>query len=151
MAPLFKLLHIVGAVIWLGGMFFAWVCLRPVTAKQLEPAARLKLWASVLARFFPWVWVSVLAILFSGLVTLLRVGFQQAPLFWHVMLLLGLVMTAIFIYVFAVPYPALKRAVAEQNWAAGGKALGQLRQLVGVNLGLGFVTILVATMGRLVA
>ena len=151
MHPLFKLLHIAGVAVWVGGMFFAWMCLRPVAAKQLDPPTRLALWASVFARFFPWVWVSVLAILLSGLVTLLSVGFPQAPRFWHVMLLLGLVMTTIFVYVFVVPYPALKRAVAEQNWPAGGKALGQIRQLVGVNLSLGLVTIVVATLGRLLA
>lgn len=151
MHPLFKLLHIAGVTVWVGGMFFAWMCLRPVAAKQLEPPTRLALWASVFARFFPWVWVAVLAILLSGLVTLMSVGFAQAPRYWHVMLLLGLVMTAIFVYVFVVPYPALKRAVAEQNWPAGGKALGQIRQLVGVNLSLGLVTIVVATLGRLLA
>ena len=34
-------LHVLAAVIWVGGMFFAWIVLRPVAASQLEPPARL--------------------------------------------------------------------------------------------------------------
>ena len=39
--------HTLSAVVWVGGMFFAWMCLRPVAAQQLEPPARLRLWAAV--------------------------------------------------------------------------------------------------------
>jgi uncharacterized membrane protein len=66
------------------------------------------------------------------------------------MLLLGLVMSAIFVYVFAVPYSRLRVAVAGQNWADGGKALGQIRRLIGTNLILGFATMAIATLGRLI-
>ena len=34
-----------------GGMFFAYVCLRPVAASLLEPPARLKLWSGSLSAF----------------------------------------------------------------------------------------------------
>jgi uncharacterized membrane protein len=51
--------------------------------------------------------------------------------------------------VFFSPYQKLKRAVAEQNWKAGGAALGQIRQLIGVNLGLGLLTIAVVFAGRM--
>jgi uncharacterized membrane protein len=149
MHPLFKLLHIAGVLVWVGGMFFAWMCWRPVAAQQLEPPARLRLWAAVFARFFPWVWVAVAAILASGLWTLLQVGMRQAPWYWHLMLTLGLVMSGIFVYVVAVPYARLRAAVAAQNWPAGGQALGRIRQLVGLNLLLGFATVAVATLGRL--
>ena len=33
-------LHILGAVIWVGGMFFAYMALRPVAAALLEPPQR---------------------------------------------------------------------------------------------------------------
>lgn len=149
MHPIFKFLHLAGVVVWVGGMFFAWMCLRPVAAANLEPPARLKLWAGVFARFFPWVWGSVLAILLSGTWFMLVIGFEQSPLHWQVMLWFGWVMSAIFVYVFMVPYSKLKEAVAGQNWADGGKALGRIRQLIGTNLILGCVTIAVATLGRL--
>ena len=130
-------------------MFFAWMCLRPVAATNLEPPERLQLWNGVFARFFPWVWASVAAILASGLVTMVAIGMKQSAPHWHVMLLLGLVMSVIFVYVFAVPYARLRAAVAAQNWPAGAKALGQIRQLIAVNLALGLITIAVATLGRL--
>ena len=149
MHPIFLFLHLAGVVLWVGGMFFAWMCLRPVAAVQLEPPARLKLWAGVFARFFPWVWGAVLTILLSGLVPLLAIGMKRAPMHWHLMLLLGLTMSAIFIYVFAVPYAKLKTVIAQQDWPAGGSALGQIRQLIGTNLVLGFSTIAVASLGRL--
>ena len=58
-------LHILGAVVWVGGMFAAYVCLRPA-AGALEPPQRLELWRAFFAKFFPWVWVSVLLLLVSG-------------------------------------------------------------------------------------
>lgn len=148
MQPIFKFVHLFGVVVWVGGMFFAWMCLRPVAAANLEPPARLKLWADIFARFFPWVWGCVLGVSLSGSAALVAIGMRQAPPHWHVMLLLGLIMSAIFVYVYMVPYGRLKLAVTGQNWPAGAKALGQIRQLIGTNLILGLTTIAVATMGR---
>lgn len=149
MHPIFLFLHLVGVVLWVGGMFFAWMCLRPVAAVQLEPAVRLRLWAAVFARFFPWVWAAVVTILFSGLPPFVATGMKQAPSHWLLMLLLGLVMSTIFIFIFVVPYRKLKAAVANQDWPAGAVALGRIRQLIGTNLVLGFATITVASLGRL--
>ncbi len=151
MHPLFKFLHLASVVLWVGGMFFAWMCLRPVAAANLEPPQRLKLWVDVFARFFPWVWGAVVAILLSGIWTLIDVGMRTAPWYWHTMLMLGLIMSAIFVYVFMVPYARLKGAVDAQNWPGGGKALGRIRTLIAFNLALGFVTIAVASLGRLLA
>ncbi|MBN9426061.1 MAG: hypothetical protein J0H09_06095, partial [Burkholderiales bacterium] len=60
------LLHIVAVAIWVGGMFFAYVCLRPVAAELLEPPQRLRLWRGVFRRFFAWVWGAVLLMAASG-------------------------------------------------------------------------------------
>ena len=105
--PLLLFLHVAGVVVWVGGMFFAYVCLRPEAASQLEPPPRLRLWRGVLARFFTWVWVAVAAVLASGLALLLRIGFAAAPLYQHLMFLMGLVMIAIYVFVYFVPYAAL--------------------------------------------
>jgi uncharacterized membrane protein len=150
MHPIFLFLHLAGVSLWVGGMFFAWVCLRPVAAAQLQPPARLSLWSAVFARFFPWVWAAVAAILSSGLATLLFVGMKHAPLHWHLMLLLGIIMSGIFVYVYLAPYQKLKAAVVVQDWPAGGVALARIRQLIGTNLVLGVVTIAVASLGRLI-
>jgi uncharacterized membrane protein len=143
------MLHIGSAAIWVGGMFFAYQCLRPVAAQLLAPPERLLLWQAVLARFFAWVWVAVVLIPVSGLATLLNIGMRNAPLHWHLMLLTGTLMIAIFLGVYFLPYRALTHAVGRQDWAAGGAALARIRQLVGVNLLLGLLTIAIATAGRL--
>lgn len=146
--PIF--LHVLGVVVWVGGMFFAYVCLRPVAAQSLEPPQRLRLWDGSFRRFFPWVWASVAVILASGLYMIwLMGGFGAAPLYVHAMFGIGLAMMLIFFHVYFAPYRRLQRAVAAQDWKAGGAALAQIRKLVGTNLTLGIITITVATLGPL--
>lgn len=142
-------LHLLGVTVWVGGMFFAYMALRPAAAQLLEPPQRLPLWAGTFSRFFPWVWVSVLFILVSGLgLIMLRGGFAGLPLYIHAMFTLGLVMMLIFTHVFFAPYRRLKRFVAAQDWKAAGAALAQVRVLIAVNLSIGLLTILIATVGR---
>lgn len=147
------MLHLLGIVIWVGGMFFAHQILRPVAADLLEPPLRLPLWVGVFKRFFPWVWVSVALVLVSGLLMMKVMGGMGngLPLYVHAMLGTGTVMMGIFAYVFFVPYASLKRAVVNQDWKAGGAALANIRQLVGINLLLGLVTIVLATAGAMLA
>jgi uncharacterized membrane protein len=147
------LLHVIAVVIWVGGMFFAHQCLRPVAASQLEPPARLTLWVGVFGRFFPWVWVAIAVVLITGFWLIFGVfgGFKGVGLYVHAMLGLGLVMMAIFLHVFFAPYRRLKRAVAAQDWPAGGKSLAQIRMLVGINTVLGLLTIATASGGRYLA
>ena len=45
-------LHILSAVIWVGGMFAAYMCLRPA-AGLLETSQRLGLWRRFFQKFFP--------------------------------------------------------------------------------------------------
>lgn len=150
MHPILLFLHLTSVAVWVGGMFFAWVCLRPVAAVQLQPPSRLSLWLAVFARFFPWVWGAVVTILATGFATLFLVGMKHAPLHWHLMLLLGLIMCGIFVYVFLAPYQKLRAAVTAQDLSAGVAALGRIRQLIGANLILGLVTIAVSSIGRLI-
>ncbi len=138
--------HLLGVIVWVGGMAFAYLCLRPA-AMSLEPPARLTLWSDVFSQFFPLVWISVVAIVGSGIAMLLRVGFANAPQAWHVMFAVGLVMTGIFVYVWSVPWRRLRNAVEQQQWPQGALALGRIRQGVAVNLLLGTVNVAVATIG----
>lgn len=149
MRELLLFLHVAGVVLWVGGMFFAHQCLRPVAVSVLEPPARLRLWRGVFARFFPWVWIAVVTLVAAGLGMFAEVGMVGAPLHWHLMMMLGFAMAAIFVFVYFSPYQALIRAVEAEAWPAGGAALGRIRQLVGINLVLGIATIATATLGRL--
>lgn len=143
-------LHVLAVVIWVGGMLFAHMSLRPVAASVLEPPQRLTLWAGVFGRFFPMVWGSILAILASGYWMLLGPfgGFGNAPVFIHIMNGLGIIMILIFIHVYFAPYQRLRKAVAEQRWPDGAQALAQIRQLVGINMSIGALTIVIAAGGK---
>jgi len=141
-------LHVSSVVIWVGGMFFAYLALRPVAASVLEPPQRLTLWSGVFGKFFPWVWGSVVLILLSGLDMLMRLGGAAAPHYALTMLVLGVAMMLIYAHVFFAPYKKLKQAVGRQDWKAGGAALAQIRRLIGINLTLGLVTTAVVFVGR---
>jgi uncharacterized membrane protein len=142
-----KFLHILGFTVWIGGMFFAYMVLRPIAAARLEPAQRLPLWEGIFGKFFFWVWLSVALILMSGLYMMAQIG--KPPVYVSAMFILGISMMLIFTHVFFAPYRRLKRAVAAQDWKAGSAALAQIRLLVGVNLCLGLVTIAIGALGRL--
>lgn len=141
-------LHLTAVAIWVGGMFFAYMALRPAASK-LEPALRLPLWGASLSHFFRWVWLSVVLILFTGLHMFFTLGgFIGAPRRVHIMFGLGVLMMLIFGHVYFSPYRRLKRYVALKDWPQAGAALNQIRRLVATNLLIGMVIIAVATLGR---
>jgi uncharacterized membrane protein len=144
------LLHILSVVIWVGGMFFAYMALRPAAAQTLEPPQRLPLWAATFQRFFPWVWLSVFTLLGSGFYLIASFG-GFAAVGWHVhaMLTLGVFMMLIFGHVYFAGFSRLKRGVTAQDWKAAGAALANIRILIGINLSLGIITIFVAILGKL--
>ncbi len=139
---LLYLVHVLATVVWVGGMFFAHQCLRPVVLAQLDGPQRLRLWNGVFGRFFPWVWVSVVLLIASGqwLVKTFG-GFAAVPVHVHVMTGIGYLMAVIFAFIFFVPYGRLRRAVAAQDWKAGAAAQDLIRRLVGTNLVLGLANV----------
>lgn len=142
------LFHLLGAVVWIGGMFFAYLALRPAAAMVLEAPQRLPLWRETLRRFFPWVWVSIIALFVSGTHMLTSAfGFRAVPSYVVAMIAIATVMTVIFAYVYFQSFAALNRAVDIKDWRAGGAALNRIRQLVATNLVLGLATVAVAVMG----
>lgn len=144
------ILHVLSVVIWVGGMFFAYMCLRPIAASQLEPPVRLQLWVGVFGKFFPFVWIAVILLPLTGYIMISNLydGMGNAPLYVHIMNGLGSLMIFVYLHVFFAPYQRLKRAVAAQDWPTGGKALAQIRMLVGINTTLGLLTALIASGGR---
>ncbi|HEC58316.1 hypothetical protein LCGC14_2370460 [marine sediment metagenome] len=143
-------LHLLSSVIWVGGMFFAYMALRPVASSLLETPVRLTLWSQVLQRFFPWVWASIIILLASGLWMIIKHfgGMAAVGVHIHIMLTLGLVMMLMFMHIVFSPYKKLQRAVDANQWEAGGKALNQIRKLIAINLSLGLIVIIVASAGR---
>ncbi|MCU1758186.1 DUF2269 family protein [Pseudomonas sp. 14P_8.1_Bac3] len=139
-------LHVLSALVWVGGMFFAWMVLRPAAMKALEGPARLNLWVEVFQGFFRWVWVAVVLLPISGvgMIHLQYSGFETAPRYVQVMMGLYVVMTALFIRIQALLLPELRAAVAAQDWPVGAAVLGKIRKLVGINLIVGLVLVAIA-------
>jgi uncharacterized membrane protein len=145
---LFKLIHLLSVIIWVGGMFFAYMVLRPAAVDVLQPPERLRLWDNVFNRFFNWVWGAIGLILATGFYMIYQYGgMAHVPVYVHIMLLLGLVMTAIYCYVFFACYVPFNLHVAKERWKEAGEILGKIRKLVGVNLTLGLITVSVAVIG----
>ena len=139
-------LHVLAALILVGGMFFAWMILRPASVAALEGPARLKLWVEVFPRFFVWVWAAVLILPISG-VGLLQIrfnGFETAPRYVQIMMGLYIVMVALFIRIQSLQLPELRKAVQAEQWAAGAAALARIRRLVGCNLIVGLLLVAIA-------
>ena len=142
-------LHVFAAVVWVGGMFFAYMCLRPA-AGPLETRLRLALWQRVFGRFFPWVWASIAVLLASGYAMLfLRFGgFAGAGLHVHVMQATGILMMLLFLHLFFVPWRRFSRAMAAGNFDSAAHSLNQMRRIVAINLVLGIITIAAGASGR---
>ncbi|MGZ8274546.1 MAG: CopD family protein, partial [Burkholderiaceae bacterium] len=132
------LLHVLGVVIWVGGMFLMHVAVRPAAVELLQPPQRLPLIASVLGRFFFWVDVAIVAVLVSGIGMILEGGgFRNAHLSVHLMFAIGLAMMAIFLHIRFAPFKRLQAAVIASDWPLAAQRLDQVRQLVTTNLVLG--------------
>ena len=144
------LAHLLGVIVWVGGMFFAHIALCPAAAELLQPAQRLPLLAGVLGRFFKWVAWSIVLILVSGIVMIVMIkgAGGRIGVHIHAMAAIGILMMGIFFHIRFVPFKRLLLAVAVQDWQAGGAAMAQVRVLVGVNLILGMGTTVIALAGR---
>lgn len=142
-------LHILAATIWVGGMFFAVYVLR-LAAGPLEPSDRLPLWHRSFAKFFPWVWISVILLPPTGywLVFELHGNMSTLPLPYHLMHGIGWIMVFVFLHLWFAPYARFKQAMASEDFPEAGKQLNTIRLLVTTNLFLGLLNILIGTSGR---
>lgn len=140
-------LHVLAALVWVGGMFFAWMVLRPAAMTTLDGPARLKLWADVFKRFFVWVWVAVVILPVSGigLMQMRFSGLETGPRYVQVMIGLYIVMVALFIRIQALKLPELRKAVETQDWSEGATVLSGIRRLVGINLLVGLALVAIAS------
>ncbi|ROR29534.1 CopD family protein [Inmirania thermothiophila] len=141
-------LHLLAAVVWVGGMFFAYLVLRPAAA-ALEPPVRIALWREVLGRFFRWVWGAVLVLPLTGYWMVAALG-GLAHARWpvHAMQAVGWLMIALFLWLQARPWPALRAAAAAGDWPAAGAALARVRAVVALNLALGLALAAIGALGR---
>ena len=150
MTTVLFILHVLGAVVWVGGMAFAILALRPAAHEALEPPQRLALMNAVFARFFRILWHVVPIVLLTGWVMWIVSYWGFGASIWHVHLmhLTGLLMAAIFALVALGPGRAMRAALAAGDRPGAAAALDRIRKGVSVNLGLGLLTVAVAAWGR---
>jgi uncharacterized membrane protein len=141
-------LHLLAVIIWVGGMFFAHMALRPAVNQLLEPAQRLALMRKVFDGFFPWVWVAVGLILASGFWMMFAVNGGKASISQWTMTLIGCLMAAIFMTLYGLPYRRLGSALDSGDRARAAAAMARIRQLIGVNLILGLLVSGLAVIGK---
>ena len=103
-----KLLHLISAIVWMGGMTFMLFALRPSILAVMEPQPRARLMGEVWQRFFAIVAVAVLVLFASGTTftpppskppkrPLAR---GRVPLGWNLMLVIGMLMFLIFGHIY---------------------------------------------------
>jgi len=139
--------HLLAAIIWVGGMFFAHMALRPAAAELLQPAQRLPLLKRVLDRFFLWVWLAIVLILASGYWIFLGLWDGQAGLYVHLMQGSGLLMVCLFLFIYLRPYKQMGEALADGDLASAGVKMALIRRIIGINLVLGLLTTAIAKLG----
>jgi uncharacterized membrane protein len=137
-------LHLLGAVVWVGGLAFMLLVLRP-SLGALEPPLRLAVHQKAFRKFFLYVWHAMPIVLLSGYAMLFGVlgGFEGVNWAVHLMHLLGLIMAGIFLVIFFGPWKAMRAATAGANTAAAATAVDRIRVLAFITLAVGVVTVAV--------
>jgi uncharacterized membrane protein len=144
-----KLLHLVAGIVWMGGMTFMLLALRPAAMEVLEPPVRARLMGAVWRRFFAAVLVAIVILLVTGTslyTTTFRAvkeatGAGSVPLGWNLMLALGATMVLIFGHIYFAGFKRFQRAVAAGEWPVAAQAAAQVQRLVQINFLLGWVAI----------
>ncbi len=150
-----KAVHLLAVIVWIGGMFFMLMCLRPAAAEVLEPPSRVRLMHATLRRFFRAVTLAALAALASGAVMVGLVWRDRAsaglafnmPLDRYAMIVLFFVMLAVFAHVRLSLFRRVEQAVAVQAWPTAAAALGAIRWEVAINLVIGTFIVVMVRLG----
>jgi uncharacterized membrane protein len=137
-------IHLLSAVIWVGGMFFAVIILRPGLA-VLDAGPRLQFQMVTLKKFFFYVWHVMPLMILTGwaMVFLAWGGFGGLPWSINVMQALGILMALVFVYAFFGPWQRLRRAIRPAQ-----DLVPRIRSLIVTNLVLGLITVTIGALGH---
>lgn len=142
-------LHLLAAALWVGGMLTMHAAVRPAAVATLPPPQRLPFMAAALQRFLDLAAAAIAVLLASGaLLIVQRGGFAALHVSAHAMTALGLVMTAVYLFIRLRPFALLRQAVAAAQWPVAAAALDRVRRLVLLNLVLGTGVFGIALVGR---
>jgi uncharacterized membrane protein len=140
----FLAVHFLSAVVWVGGMFYTVVVLRPAL-NVLDATPRLQVHMLTLKKFFFVVWHAMPLALLTGWAMVFSAwgGFASLPVSIHVMQGLATLMALIFIYTFFGPWQRLRRAIRP-----GPELIARIRLMVTINLALGAGAIVAGSLGH---
>ncbi len=136
--------HLLSAVIWVGGGVYTVVVLRPAL-NLLDAAPRLQVQMQTLKKLFFYIWHAMPLMILTGwaMVFLAWGGFGALPWSINAMQGLGILMALIFLYTFFDPWQRLRRAVRP-----GPELFTRVRNLVTLNVVLGTLTIVAGALGH---
>ncbi|MBF0273413.1 MAG: CopD family protein [Magnetococcales bacterium] len=143
------LLHLVAATLWVGGMFFALLILRPATL-ALEIPVRVGLWSRVLERFMVVVWGAVITLPVTGYWMIFAGfgGMNGLGLHIHIMEGVGWCMIGLFLVLYFRAYRPMRRMAEQLLIPETGLYIERIRKIVLINLILGLITFVAAGAGR---
>lgn len=142
-------LHLLAATLWVGGMFFALLVLRPATLPLAIPI-RVGLWTDVLARFMVVVWAAVILLPVTGYWMIFQGfgGMGGVGLHIHFMEGTGWCMILLFLALYFRAFRPMQRMAREQLIPETGIYIERIRKIVLINLILGLITFAAAGAGR---
>ena len=142
-------LHAVAAALWIGGIFFAFMALRPAAQEVLQPRERLHLWRVAYGKFFRLVWLLITILIATGYYQLFFrfAGFANSQPYLHLMHTIGLIMVVAFCYLYFSLYGKLCRLMDTEDISAASDTLKKMRPVMATNLFLGIVITAVGVCG----
>ena len=150
MLQITQLLHLIAAIVWMGGMACLLFALRPAALALLDGPVRARLMAGVWQRFFYIVTACIAVLFFSGMhlytngyrAVKATAGTGSVPLGWNLMAATGIAMFLIFGHIYFGGFKKFKNAVAAGDFPVAAKAATQIHTLVVTNFILGWVAII---------
>jgi len=136
--------HLLCAVIWVGGGFAVVVVVRPAL-HLLDAGPRLQVQMNTLKKFFFYVWHVMPLMLLTGWAMIYSEwgSFAILPLSINIMQGVALLMAGIFVYTFFRPWQRLRRAIRPS-----AEQMAAVRKLVTVNFVLGFLAVTAGALGH---
>jgi len=125
--------HVIGVLIWIGGMFYTLFVLRP--SLSVVSTDRVLFVETVMGKFFKFVWFAILLLLLTGGY---RAHIHIYSLVFDLKLFVYTVMVIIFSYIYFVLFKRLKNSSTEEK----SFFINRITLLIKTNFGLGLLVIL---------
>ena len=141
-------LHLIAAVIIVGGWFAGYVTMRAMASQYDEPSVS-RLWQVLLGTFFPWVWIAILVQVVTGYALLFSAydSLAAVPLNISLMQAIGWVTIALFVWMFFKPWREFNYNINVQNLPAAAANLNRIRKIILASLLLGLILVVIGTTG----